>query len=204
MRNILMSVLVIGIALAMMGMGTFSYFSDTETSNGNTFTAGTLDLKIDGKDKNVVKFTVDNMHPGSQIRGHWNLTNSGTIKGYLDLENIGVTSYENGRSDVEKAAGDTTGGNPGKGKGELQDLVNVRLFVDYNRDGWISTGDKVFYNGKVGDLPSSFDLNETLNPGESVWISAIFDWWSSSSDDIAQSDSFTLDITFELGQTKGQ
>ncbi len=204
MRNILMSVLIIGIVLAMMGAGTFSYFSDVETSKGNTFSAGVLDLNVDGKNENVVRFTVSNMRPGNQPRGHWNLSNVGTIDGYLDLEDITVTSYENGCLDPEEDAGDTTGGNPGEGNGELQDLVNVRLFVDYDRDGWIDHEDKVFYNGKVGDLPSSIDLNEPIKASESIWISAIFDWWSTPNDDIAQTDSFVLDITFELAQTEGQ
>lgn len=41
-----MSILAIGIAAAMLGAGTFAYFSDTETSSGNTFTAGTIDLTL--------------------------------------------------------------------------------------------------------------------------------------------------------------
>ena len=37
--------LVIGFVLMATGAGTLAYFSDTETSSGNTLTAGTLDLK---------------------------------------------------------------------------------------------------------------------------------------------------------------
>ena len=42
-----MGVLVIGVAALAIGWGTIAYFSDTETSSGNTFTAGAIDLKID-------------------------------------------------------------------------------------------------------------------------------------------------------------
>jgi len=45
-RKILMSVMVIGIAAAMLGAGTFSYFSDTEIAKNNTFTAGTIDISL--------------------------------------------------------------------------------------------------------------------------------------------------------------
>jgi len=38
--------LIIGAASMLIGAGTVAYFSDTETSTGNTFTAGTLDLKL--------------------------------------------------------------------------------------------------------------------------------------------------------------
>jgi len=39
--------MVIGIAATMLGSGTLSYFSDSEIAVGNTFSAGTIDLKID-------------------------------------------------------------------------------------------------------------------------------------------------------------
>ena len=48
MRNILLSVLLIAGASAAIGTGlTGAFFSDTETSTGNTFAAGAIDLKID-------------------------------------------------------------------------------------------------------------------------------------------------------------
>jgi len=47
MRKILMSLMIIGITATMFGAGTLSYFSDSEIAAGNTFSAGTIDLKID-------------------------------------------------------------------------------------------------------------------------------------------------------------
>jgi predicted ribosomally synthesized peptide with SipW-like signal peptide len=47
MRKILFSLMVIGITATMLGAGTMSYFSDSEMAVGNTFSAGTIDLKID-------------------------------------------------------------------------------------------------------------------------------------------------------------
>ena len=38
--------MVIGLVAALVGAGLYAYFSDTETSSGNIFTAGTLDLKL--------------------------------------------------------------------------------------------------------------------------------------------------------------
>lgn len=46
MKKILVSLSIIGIVAAIAIGGTVAYFYDTETSTGNTFTAGTLDLKI--------------------------------------------------------------------------------------------------------------------------------------------------------------
>ena len=178
---------------------TKAWFLDTETSNGNSFTAGSLDLNIDGGNINVVKFTVGNMVPGNQPKSGFLLANVGSVKGYLDIENISVTNNENGRIEPEIAAGDTT-----DGVGELQDVVNLRLFLDYDGNGWIGTGETVFYNGKVGSLPSNFELNELLNVGSNVRIGAIFDWWTTPDDNKAMGDDMTLNMTFELGQTIGQ
>lgn len=47
--KILASLVLIGIAISGITFGTFAYFSDTETSTGNTFTAGKLDLFVDSK-----------------------------------------------------------------------------------------------------------------------------------------------------------
>lgn len=45
--RILLSAASIALAAALVVGATFAFFSDSETSTGNTFTAGTLDLKVD-------------------------------------------------------------------------------------------------------------------------------------------------------------
>ena len=50
--------------IGLVGGGTYAYFSDTESSTGNTLTAGTLDLNIDGGDAAVTTFDVSNVAPG--------------------------------------------------------------------------------------------------------------------------------------------
>ncbi len=204
MLRIIKSLVVIAAASALAVGATSAYFSDQVTSTGNTFTAGTLTLNVDGQHSNVVKFNVSNLRPGSQPKGTYTVANVGTINGYLDIENVTVTSQENGCNDAETLAGDTSCGDPGVGEGELQDVLNVRLFVDRDGDGWIGAGDTVFYNGKVKDLPGNFELDEPIAAGDSTAITAIFDWWSTPDDNLAQGDSFVLDLTFELAQTTGQ
>ena len=46
MKKILTSISIIGITAAVALSATMSYFSDTETSTGNSFTAGTIDLEV--------------------------------------------------------------------------------------------------------------------------------------------------------------
>ncbi len=64
MKTILMSLMAIAIVVGLVGAGTFAYFSDTETSTGNTFTAGTIELQTPETD-GVVKTegSVANLKP---------------------------------------------------------------------------------------------------------------------------------------------
>jgi len=48
--KLLWSLLTVGLVSYIMGMGTIAYFSDTETSEGNTMAAGILNLIVGGND----------------------------------------------------------------------------------------------------------------------------------------------------------
>jgi len=45
-KKILASMLIIAVAAGLVGAGVVSYFSDTETSKGNVFEAGTIDIEV--------------------------------------------------------------------------------------------------------------------------------------------------------------
>lgn len=194
-KRILLSIMTIAMTATIITGATTTYFSDKETSVGNTFTAGKLDLQIDGKDENVIKFNATNMKPGSQPVARYTLKNAGTINGYLDISNIVVTDFENGLTDPEVEAGDIT-----SEEGELSSIINIRLYFDNDKDGYYSTGDTMIYNGKMGDMPESFDCNKLIAAGEEIRLNAIVDWWSTNNDNLAQSDSTTLDLEFTLNQ----
>ena len=205
MKKILLSVLTIGMVSAVAFGATTAYFSDTETSTGNTFSAGTLDLDVDGNNgSNTVKFTVANMKPGSQQTGKYTLNNVGSINGFLDLENISVTNNENNCIEPETDAGDVTCNNLGPGEGELQNVVNMKLYWDNDCDGYWSTGDVYIYNGLTGGVASNYEENKPLNASASQCVMAVFDWWSTPSDNLAMGDDMTVNITFELAQTTAQ
>ena len=193
--KILGSIVAIALMASALGIGTYASFSDTETSVGNSFTAGTLDLKINGADTNVVAFTIANMRPGNQPTSSYVLSNAGSLSGTLDIISVVRTDSENTRIEPEIEAGDTT-----DNVGELSSVVNLRLYIDTDKDGYYSTGDVMFFNGKVDQLPTSFVLNTPIAAGANIRINAVFDWWDTANDNKAQSDSFTLDLTFQLKQ----
>lgn len=201
-KRLTLTAIIALLLVGMLGSGLLSsgaWFSDTETSAGNSFTAGTLDLLIDGGDANVVKFTLTNLRPGNQPTGSFTLKNNGSIDGYLDIKPILLQSHENGITEPELQAGDNT-----DNKGELEDVLHLTLYFDRDGDGYWSTGDTLIYSGMPGAMPNSFELNELLKAGASIKIMAVFDWWSTDMDNQAQGDSFTLDLTCQLGQTAGQ
>ena len=49
MKKILGLTVVALMVMGLVGGGTWAYFSDVETSTGNTFGAGTLDLTVDSE-----------------------------------------------------------------------------------------------------------------------------------------------------------
>lgn len=201
MKRILLSLAMIVLVGSVTVGATKAYWADTETSNGNTFTAGTLDLTVDGNNgTNTVKFNYTSLRPGNQPNSGYILANIGSVNGFLNISNISVTNSENGCFEPESSAGDITCDNPGAGQGELQSVVNLRLFVDRNGDGYISVGDTVLYNGLLGSVPANLTFNEPVNAGANTRIGAILDWWNTPDDNKAQGDTAVLNMTFGLSQ----
>jgi len=62
-KKILISLSVIGIVAAMVVGGTIAYFSDTETSTGNTFSTGVIDIDIDGQNPWTGRWDIEDMKP---------------------------------------------------------------------------------------------------------------------------------------------
>lgn len=201
-KKILISLSLIA-AVAAIAIGvTTALFSDTETSTGNTISAGTLDLMVDQSNgQNVVKFTVINVKPGDSGTGTWTLNNVGSLNGYLDLESIAFTDDDNNCNEPEAAVPDVSCGPTGGG--ELSANLNVDLFVDANNNSVNDSGDTPIYNGLLSGIAASYDLNLALNSAATNYITLN---WSVDPlvGNIIQSDGVTFGMTFELGQDTAQ
>ena len=139
---------------AMIAGGTGAFFSDTESSLGNTFTAGAIDLKIDNtsyyngvfststswslKDLTIEKFfNFLDLKPGDRGEDTISL-HVDTNDAYL-CANVKLTSNdENGCNEPEGLVDGTCGGTDpvGAGLGELASNVNFLWWAD---DGVIRT-----------------------------------------------------------------
>jgi spore coat-associated protein N len=198
MKKILISLMTVVAVTALVGGGIYAYFNDLETSNGNTFTAGTLDLNLDGGNINVVKFTVNDVKPGDSNGGTWTVTNVGNIAGYLDLEGCSVTESIGSTTDPELAD------EGGSDTAQLGNYLMVHIFVDANNNGSWDTGETDILGTNaapvaVNTMPASYDLNLSLAGGGTNYITLR---WSvpAATDNRIQGDSVTLDIGFELQQ----
>lgn len=92
MKRILLSLaLILGVTGAVAGV-TAAYFSDQAQSTGNTFSVGTMDLKLSDnnetdQDNISASFGGDNLYPGQTLpEQSMTVKNTGTISGnHLDL-----------------------------------------------------------------------------------------------------------------------
>ncbi|MDO8515027.1 MAG: TasA family protein [bacterium] len=199
MQKIILSLLVLGLAGTVAIGATRAYFSDVETSTGNTFAAGTFDLNLDGGNINVVKFSLSNLVPGNSGTAYWTVKNVGNVNGYLDLESKTVVNDDNSCNEPEGLV-DTT---CGAGEGDLGANTNITLFVDVNHDGVVDGGDVSLYTGTLNGLVAATVADISLNANTEKYIS--MNWAIPVAvENIIQSDSTTLGMTFELGQTTGQ
>ena len=169
MRKMLASLVLIGLAAALVGAGSLAYFSDVETSTGNTFTAGTLDLKVEDMNGNLVDEPLDlywpafinNMKPGDSAYWWIDVSNTGTIDGRLTLsflefaENAGV-DYE-----PELAL-------QGPGVADLGSAA--RLILVYDDDGTPSGDYEYLYNGTLQGFNSATAVSHLLEAGDTDWV----------------------------------
>jgi len=212
MKKILSSLVLIGLVSGLAIGATSAYFSDTETSVGNTFAAGTLDLTADGKEGvNVVHITraniVPNMPWSHSYGGQWVLKNVGTVPGVLSLT---VQNIQNGTTvcDSAKVAELAAAGLPAcvpnsSTGGQLGNL----MFGVWSRNeapwGSLSSVYTPFNSmGGVTILPSNPGFTGTLNPGDSVTVYLDLEWdtHAGTLDNTAQGDTLSFDVAFMLNQ----
>jgi hypothetical protein len=101
MKNILLSVVVIG-ALIVSGVGgTLADFSDSEEEMGDIVQAGSLDLLVNGKnDPDILPMSVRTMIPDKSYHMVKTIENVGTIDGWLYIHIKNVECLETNDKDL--------------------------------------------------------------------------------------------------------
>jgi predicted ribosomally synthesized peptide with SipW-like signal peptide len=154
-KKILASIFVIGILAFAMGWGTYSYFSDTETSSGNVFQAGTIDLAVNNENPWTSKiFTFTDVKPSQNLTSFTiNITNVGNNPGNLSFTISYVEKDKEVPANFEFPANMTADGfaslvyikaaqyqyhEPGYTGSWQNDLPDMVLKMDDNADGKVS------------------------------------------------------------------
>lgn len=160
MKKIIISLSMI-VAVATIAVGaTSALFSDTETSTGNTFTAGGIDLTVDslGAFRNGVGilgtpweatdltsekfFNFDDVKPGDWFRRSISLHVENN-PAWICLRAINKHDNENDLTDPEQKAGDHTSG---PDNGELSHGLHALGWFDSNANGRLDAGERRFVN----------------------------------------------------------
>ena len=205
MKKILGLAIAAVLIMASVGFGTWSYFSDQETSNDNQITAGTLDLKINNADTNYTILTgLTNKGPGDTGSNYAPLKNAGSLPGKFSLATGSVTN-----------TGATVGtGEYADGVGNLGANSQVAPWIDVNGNSTFDTGDlplksdstvKTFADGLQWDTWDNF-ASKTWDPviasmASNATVNFYIDWRIQTSvGNNIQGDSVKLSFTFYLDQ----
>jgi predicted ribosomally synthesized peptide with SipW-like signal peptide len=113
-RRLLGSIVTTGFGSAAAGAGTAAYFSDTESSTGNSISTGTLNLSF--RSSNPVGFA-GSLTPQKAIEWKVELVNDGTLSGTLTVDfSIQTTGNKKPEKVAEKFEIDTLQYNPDDGR----------------------------------------------------------------------------------------
>jgi predicted ribosomally synthesized peptide with SipW-like signal peptide len=223
MRKILTSVLIIGVAAALMGIGTFAYFSDIESSTGNTITTGVIDLEVNGQNPWEASFS-EELKPGRNMEKEFVLHMTGDsnpAKAWFRITDI--VDDQGVSSEPEQEAED------GTPVCDLSNHIKVDIAMESNTPGmwmwytkedgggwhahpddwdWESHLDDLYTLAEIGSigwiqLTGDCDLPTNLQPCEEYTFHLSFHNTLNGDDNEYQGDTTTFTIEFYVTQTDG-
>ena len=205
MKKILGLAIAAILVMATVGFGTWSYFSDTETSNNNQITAGTLDLKINNGDADYTIMTgLVKKAPGDNGSNYAPLKNAGSLDGMFSVTTSSVTNIGAVIGTSEFA----------DGSGDLGANSLIAPWIDVNANGTFDSGDlPLKSDGTVKASSDGLQWDTWNNFASKTWSPVISDMVSgttvnfyinwkidSSVGNLIQGDSVKISFSFALDQ----
>lgn len=125
MKKILLSLVLVAGVSSVAILGTRAYFSDTEVSNDNTFTTGTIDIAVDGQSpwEQAKPYTLADMKPGYVDYINFEVKNVGNNPANV-WKKITVTGHDN--TPVSEPEAEAENGTPVT---DLENVINYDLKV---------------------------------------------------------------------------
>jgi predicted ribosomally synthesized peptide with SipW-like signal peptide len=186
MKKIIGLSLVLIIAVALSGIGTFAYLTDHAASSGNSFVAGTLDLKTNNADGVTQTLYAIGMSPGATVNSPAiTLKNTGTVNGAtMDI----VFSY----------VGSPTGNKTADDTAATIEVITLNYggadllsgIVDSNHNGYLD-----LFDLKTATLTGLSDLNAGISKSFDISIRL-----RSETPNDFQGDGIAVTMTFTLKQ----
>jgi predicted ribosomally synthesized peptide with SipW-like signal peptide len=135
MKNIIKSLVIVIAVAAIAGGASYAYFTSTVTVGTNTFSAGTLVIKVDSA-PSTFGFTLTNAIPGSCTGRSVTINNNVAGTGTVDVSELVMNINEN-----------------------IKDLCPaLTLKVDAARTGYHSGTAINLYNGDLNSIPADLSL----------------------------------------------
>ena len=206
MKRTLTAIALIGIVALLVGVGTYAYFWDTGKSTGNTFTAGTLDLKtidwdeLTWRDGVIATWTATNMKPGDEFPFEVEFVGLGRA-GTITPSSLEITCSYSVIEESPQTESDTDPNTNLHPEAMAKQMIITRFMYDgtdyvdsiVDVDG---DGKNTFYDLKHAPM-TGLAIPVVVNSGTFFRLSVKF---SEEADNDFQGDTFDLTILFTLNQ----
>jgi len=200
MRRMLLNVLIIVAAITLLGLPTYTYLSDTESSTGNVFSNEQQDLKVwdasQGRwvdDPEVPNFDnywngiVNNLRPGDDRQILVPVKNEGSVGGKAGFQINNLVNNGGSFPEAERYLDPVNNGGLGR---------NIWMWLKYD-DG---TGPVLVEQGWLEDFAGRAIVAPAFLSGnrEATWIVRLL--FANFADNALQGDWVKCDIEFSLNQ----
>lgn len=217
MKKVLISLAAIGIVAAIAVGATVAYFSDTETSTGNTFTAGTIDISVDGQNPWTATSTLSvvDMKPSQHEYTEYVIKNVGSNPANVFKKVSNFSEGDGIISEPECVAGGGTW--TGQCDDNYDPINNISSVVRYDMSVWVYDEDpgvnpqaqpkwwQVIYTDGMGKTLKNLDgVNVLLGMIPEGWYMKVQQSYhmDSEANNEYQGDSMSFDITLTAEQLK--
>jgi len=221
MKKIAISLGIIGVVGAIVIGGTIAYFSDTETSTGNTFSTGVIDIDINDQNPWTKSWNITDMKPCETGYITFNINNPGKnpVNVWKTVKVTGTVDtpisepecvYGGGVWDGQSGACDVDSITPSwhyTAKSNLQGWMNYDLSVKVpiadNSNDWYQTIYKDEDNVRISDINNQSIFLGMIPAGGSMKVTQSYHLVPETGN-WAQSDTMNFDITIYAEQLKGE
>lgn len=211
MKKILLSVMTIALVAAVGFGATRAYFTDTESSVGNTFTAGTIDIAVDNQNpwSRTTPYQLVDMKPSQVDYTNFTITNVGTNPANVWKKVAGVVTSDDVQSEPECVeGGGTWSGTACTGSYVAKDDIDTAIEYDLSVKVYNAAGTEIFYqtlynkDKTISQITGNGTFLGMIPEGGKMDVTESYHMQSATTN-WAQGDKMTFDIVLTAEQLKG-